>query len=318
MKKLIQHSSHYLAVCSAVWQSVFISFPIFTRIFSVADYGMIDLSRRSCWCPRPCPRLGCKTPCCGSITKRNSRRIASPPGVTSRHALRRGRHGSSCHTDFPGSLVKFLLRHLIGRPLASLLCFRIRRVSFCGAIESFCCLSLRIEELQRRTTLRSVLMKAATGRNGLRIPAVARTVRPYISTGTMAAELVFVLVLVLWLFRRRLLSAHQFGPRAVPQWRWDSACRLSFYELAGVILLTADRALVRYYLGAEAWVTIRSHMACPQYVNDLMTVAPRSGNLGQIYLRLWDLGGPRQNHGNSCNICARILSDGGAGIYMLS
>ena len=46
LKKLFQQSSHYLAGLIGSLALGFISFPIFTRAFSVADYGLIDLAQK--------------------------------------------------------------------------------------------------------------------------------------------------------------------------------------------------------------------------------------------------------------------------------
>ncbi|HMC31473.1 MAG TPA: oligosaccharide flippase family protein, partial [Candidatus Angelobacter sp.] len=43
LKTLYRHSSHYLGGRVAVMLLGFISFPLFTRVFSVADYGAINL-----------------------------------------------------------------------------------------------------------------------------------------------------------------------------------------------------------------------------------------------------------------------------------
>src|SRR5260370_9279411 len=43
LKTLYRHSSHYLGGRVAVMLLGFISFPLFTRVFSVAEYGAINL-----------------------------------------------------------------------------------------------------------------------------------------------------------------------------------------------------------------------------------------------------------------------------------
>ena len=46
LKKLLRHSSHYLAGLLGAMALGFVSFPIFTRVFSVADYGTIDFVQK--------------------------------------------------------------------------------------------------------------------------------------------------------------------------------------------------------------------------------------------------------------------------------
>ena len=43
LKTLYRHSSHYLGGRVVVMLLGFISFPVFTRVFSVAEYGVINL-----------------------------------------------------------------------------------------------------------------------------------------------------------------------------------------------------------------------------------------------------------------------------------
>ena len=43
LKTLYRHSSHYLGGRLVVMLLGFISFPVFTRVFSVAEYGVINL-----------------------------------------------------------------------------------------------------------------------------------------------------------------------------------------------------------------------------------------------------------------------------------
>jgi O-antigen/teichoic acid export membrane protein len=130
----------------------------------------------------------------------------------------------------------------------------------------------------------------------------------------MVAELVFVTVLVVWLFRRRLLSAISFD-RALFRSAVGFGLPLVFYELAGVILLTADRALVRYYLGAEALGYYSVAYGLSQYVNDLMTV-PLGLAILPIYLRLWTSEG-RARTTEFLHISLDFYLMAAAGIYML-
>jgi O-antigen/teichoic acid export membrane protein len=121
-------------------------------------------------------------------------------------------------------------------------------------------------------------------------------------------------VLVLWLFRRRLLSAISFD-RALFRSAVGFGLPLVFYELAGVILLTADRALVRYYLGAEALGYYSVAYGLSQYVNDLMTV-PLGLAILPIYLRLWTSEG-RARTTEFLHVSLDFYLMAAVGIYML-
>jgi O-antigen/teichoic acid export membrane protein len=313
MKKLIQHSSHYLAGLFGGLAIGFISFPIFTRIFSVADYGMIDFIQKILLVPTALSKAGMQN---SVLRFYNEKKFASnPESARSYYSTMLFGVGAMAVAITLVFLVavKLLLRHFIDGPLATLLCFASALILL-RAIESILLSFLRIEERTAAYNAASVLMKAATvGTVCAFLPWLGRSVHTYLS-GTMVAELVFVTVLVVWLFRRRLLSAISFD-RALFRSAVGFGLPLVFYELAGVILLTADRALVRYYLGAEALGYYSVAYGLSQYVNDLMTV-PLGLAILPIYLRLWTSEG-RARTTEFLHISLDFYLMAAAGIYML-
>lgn len=85
--------------------------------------------------------------------------------------------------------------------------------------------------------------------------------------------------------------------------------------MAGVILLTADRALVRHYLGGEALGYYSVAYGLSQYVNDLMTV-PLGLAILPIYMRLWTAEG-RARTTEFLHISLDFYLMAADGIYML-
>lgn len=313
MKKLIQHSSHYLAGLFGGLALGFISFPIFTRIFSVADYGMIDFIQKILLVPTALSKAGMQN----SVLRFYNEKNFSSDSQAARSYYSTMLFGVAAMSVSVTLVflvgVKFLLRHFIDGPLAALLCFASALILL-RAVQSILLSFLRIEERTAAYNAATVLMKAATvGTVCAFLPWIGRSVRTYLS-GTMAAEFVSVLVLVLWLFRRRLLNAVSFD-RALFRSAVLFGLPLVFYELAGVILLTADRALVRYYLGAEALGYYSVAYGLSQYVNDLMTV-PLGLAILPIYLRLWTSEG-RARTTEFLRVSLDFYLMAAAGIYML-
>jgi len=313
MKKLIEHSSHYLGGLFGGLAIGFISFPIFTRIFSVADYGTIDFIQKILLVPTALSKAGMQNSVLRFYNdKEFSSNRQSARTYYSTMLFGVGAMAVAVTLIFLVAM-KFLLRHLMGGPLATLLCFASALILL-RAIESILLSFLRIEERTAAYNAASVLMKAATvGTVCAFLPLLGRSVRTYLS-GTMVAEFVFVLVLVLWLFRRRLLSAISFD-RALFRSAIGFGLPLVFYELAGVILLTADRALVRYYLGADALGYYSVAYGLSQYVNDLMTV-PLGLAILPIYLRLWKSEG-RARTTEFLQVSLDFYLMAAVGIYML-
>ncbi len=313
MKKLIQHSSHYLAGLFGGLAIGFISFPIFTRIFSVADYGLIDFIQKILLVPTALSKAGMQN---SVLRFYDEKKFSSDPraarGYYSTMLLGVGGMGLVITLIFLVA-VKLLLKHFIDGQLATLLCFASSLILL-RAIESILLSFLRIEERTAAYNATQVLMKAAmVGTVCAFLPWLGRSVRTYLS-GTMAAEMVIVTVLVAWLFRRRLIGAMHFD-KALFRSAVGFGLPLIFYELAGVILLTADRALVRYYLGAEALGYYSVAYGLSQYVNDLMTV-PLGLAILPIYLRLWTNEG-RERTTEFLHVSLDFYLMAAAGIYML-
>jgi len=313
MKKLIQHSSHYMAGLFGGLAIGFISFPIFTRIFTVADYGMIDFIQKILLVPTALSKAGMQN----SVLRFYNEKEFSSNREQARSYYSTMLFGVAAMAVAITLIflvaVKYLLRHFIDGPLATLLAFASALVLL-RAIESILLSFLRIEERTAAYNAASVLMKAAmVGTVCAFLPWLGRSVRTYL-TGAMVAELVAVAVLVLWLFRRRLLSAISFD-RALFASAVGFGLPLVFYELAGVILLTADRALVRYYLGAEALGYYSVAYGLSQYVNDLMTV-PLGLAILPIYMRLWTSEG-RARTTEFLHVSLDFYLMAAAGIYML-
>lgn len=313
MKKLIQHSSHYLAGLFGGLAIGFISFPIFTRIFSVADYGMIDFIQKILLVPTALSKAGMQNSVLrfydekGFSTDRQAARSYYSTMLLGVAAM------AVAVTLIFVVAVKFLLRHLVDGPLATLLWFASALILL-RAVESILLSFLRIEERTAAYNAASVLMKAATVGTVLAfLPWLGRSVHTYLS-GTMAAEIVIVAVLVVFLLRRGLLSAFHFD-RSLFRSAVGFGLPLVFYELAGVILLTADRALVRHYLGAEALGYYSVAYGLSQYVNDLMTV-PLGLAILPIYLRLWSEEG-RAKTTEFLHVSLDFYLMAAAGIYML-
>ncbi len=284
MKKLIRHSSHYLAGLFGGLAVGFITFPVFTRIFSVADYGMIDFIQKILLLPTALSKAGMQNSVLRFYDEKKF--AADPPRARAYYStMLFGVGGVAAVTALVFLVaVRLLLNRLIDAPFAALLAFASVLILL-RTLESILLSFLRIEERTAAYNAASVLLKAATAGTVLAfLPWLGRSVRTYFS-GAIAAEFLLVAVMVGWLFRRRLLSLVNFD------WSLFRAAAafglpLVFYELAGVILLTADRALVRYYLGADALGYYSVAYGLSQYVNDLMTV-PLGLAILPIYMRLW-------------------------------
>src|ERR1700691_151627 len=123
MKKLGQHSSHYLA---GLFRGVVIgciSFPIFTRIFSLPDSGMIDFIQKILLVPTALSKAGMQN----SVLRFYNEKEFSSNRQSARSYYSTMLFGVAAMAVAITLIfliaVKLLLRHLIDGPLATLLCF---------------------------------------------------------------------------------------------------------------------------------------------------------------------------------------------------
>ena len=313
MKKLIQHSSHYLAGLFGGLAIGFISFPIFTRIFSVADYGLIDFVQKILLVPTALSKAGMQN---SVLRFYDQKKFAHDPDSERSYfsTMVFGVSAMAIVTTLVFLVaVKLLLKRWIDGPLETLLCFAALLILL-RTIESILLSFLRIEERTAAYNAASVLLKAAAVGTVLAfLPWLGRSVKTYLS-GYMAAEVVLVVAMLAWLFRRRLLAIASFD-WGLFRSAVGFGLPLVFYELAGVILLTADRALVRHFLGADALGYYSVAYGLSQYVNDLMTV-PLGLAILPIYMRLWTTEG-REKTTEFLNVSLDFYLMAAAGIYML-
>jgi O-antigen/teichoic acid export membrane protein len=148
---------------------------------------------------------------------------------------------------------------------------------------------LRIEERTKVFNFTSVATKAGTViAICLALPIIGRTTQAYFA-GIAAVELLLVLGLTAGLFSRGMLSLRAFDKQlfragllfGIP---------LVLYEFAFAVLGSADRFMVRHYLGADALGFYSVANGLARNVNELL-VAPLGLAILPIYMRLWNSDG---------------------------
>jgi O-antigen/teichoic acid export membrane protein len=284
LKKLLRHSSHYLAGLVGALLLGFVSFPVYTRVFSVADYGTIDFVQKIMLLLVALSKMGTQN---SALRFYDVREFAADGGASRRYyttmflgmALTAG-----------GVTALFLAGtgaaplSLVDRPLALLL-YLVAALVFLRAMESILLSFLRIEERTKIYNAVSIALKGATiGSVCLLLPVTGRTPRTFF-LGATAVEIVLVGVLSVWLAGRRVLRVRDFD---WPLFKTAIAfgMPLILYEIASIALVSGDRVLVRYFLGAEPLGLYSVAYGLSYYVNDLL-IAPLNLALLPIYLRLW-------------------------------
>ena len=284
LKALFRDSSHYLTGQVAALALGFVSFPILTRVLSVAEYGMLCLVLQIAAMAAVLSKMGLQN----SIQRFYQEQVVSTE---------------------PGALSKFYSTLLFGAGLcalavvllfgvgvelvpSSLLSPVFRKVLLLGALLIFTRgmqpIVMNFLRAQRRTkafNVYDVLARAASlGFMCLLVFTWSRSVNTVLIS-TVTVELLAVVLLAAFLLPRDMLSLSAFD-RKLFSAALLFGLPLVGYELAGVILDTGDRVLVQHYLGFQAVGYYSAGYNMANYVA-MSLMYPVNLALLPIYMRLW-------------------------------
>lgn len=284
LRKLLQHSSHYLTGILASLGLGFISFPIFTRLFSVSDYGTIDLIAKVLLLLVALSKMGLQQ---SALRFYDGRLFASDRLAARRYystMLGGMALSATCITVLFWGAVGVAPKSLISRPLALLLCLASALI-LVRALTSVLWVFLRVQEKTKLYSVFTVIIKGASvAAICLSILLLGRSVLAFYS-GTIFVEMAVAVALSAILLRGGLVNIGAFD---VTLFRAGLAFGLPLicYELASITLDAGDRVLVRHYLGANTLGFYSLAYGMSDYVNNLLIV-PINLALAPIYLRLW-------------------------------
>jgi O-antigen/teichoic acid export membrane protein len=286
--RLLQHSSHYFTGLLCSLALGFISFPIYTRVFSVADYGSIDFIQRILLLCTAFSKLGIQN---SALRFFNRTEFETHPGQAKKYYSTMFL-GMAATSGVVTILFAFLVRlnpsSWIDSGIASLLYFT-SGIIFLRALESILWSFLRIEERTRAYTGYQILIKGSTLVVICSILYFTGRSARHFFLGMIAVEGCIVAYMVYLLLRRGIIHLRCFDRRLF----WSAisfGMPLIVYEIASIVLDSGDRVLVRKYLGADALGQYSVAYGLSSYVNDLMIV-PLNLALLPIYMRMWNTEG---------------------------
>lgn len=284
LKTLFRHASHYLGGRVALMLLGFISFPVFTRVFSVAEYGIMSLVLKVILLLTVLGKFGLQN---------SVQRYYAEQAVANNDTLSRRYYSTLTVGALLTGLIATLL-FLIGLYLVpkSLLTSGLRYLFL------FASVLIVIRSLQ--PSLIGFLRAEGKTKtyNGIEIGVRATSIllacslllswKPTLSVffgSTIAAETAGVLLLLAFLGRRHLLDL-----RAVDWSYFREAAWFAFpligYELATVILDSGDRLLVQHYMGAQPLGYYSAAYNVSTYTEEALMV-PINLALFPIYMKLW-------------------------------
>ncbi|HSM85963.1 MAG TPA: oligosaccharide flippase family protein [Candidatus Limnocylindrales bacterium] len=284
LKTLYRHSSHYLGGRVAVMMLGFISFPIFTRVFSVADYGSMSLIMNTVLLLTVLSKFGFQ----------HSVQRYYPDHANSADPDALPRYYS---TLFYGTGVMAVVLSLLFVASVPIGAARYLGITATGSL-LLACLLVVVRSLRSMQT-NLMQMENKTGLfNGMDIFTKAASIAAICALlffwrksifafflGLLIVEGAVVLQYLPFLAKRRLLSPRMFSRDFL-----QSAMAFSFplmtAEISWVVLDSGDRFFVQHFLGAQALGFYAAAYGIATYLQDVM-MAPLQLALFPICMKVW-------------------------------
>ncbi len=282
LKTLYRQSSHYLLGRLAVMLLGLVSFPLYTRLLSVGDYGIVTLAMRLILFPVAVAKLGLQT----ALLRFHDEYAASPGGLKRLYStVFFGAVVCSAGATVLYVAVTGAVRGgLVSTPVAGALLAASGFVLVRGVMSIFQGV-LRVEQ---RTAAYNGMDIAS------RVVSIAIVVvllfawqrsPESVLLGTTAGEGLVVLG-AWWLLTWRESFAFEYFDRPLLRRFLAYGAPLAASELATVLLGSSDRVLVQYYLGAEQLGYYSAALGLALYMEEAIQL-PLSLALVPIYMRMW-------------------------------
>lgn len=283
-KTLYQQSSHYLAGRIVVMLLGLLSFPVFTRLFSVEEYGLLNLVVKTVAVFVVFAKMG---------VQNSVMRFYQDFAIQGDRAALRSYYSTLYFAIFVFAAMATILFDVFiwfapGRffsPLLRQLLLLGSGLIFIRGVFSVLVGFWRVQE-------RTILFNAVDALNKISVIAVIcllaftweRSVRAFLG-GSLIVEGASVVIASYMLFHQGLIAPGACNSTFFKDVLTYGA-PLIFYELFGVVLASADRFLVQYYLGPRE---LGYYSAAYNISSSLQesVVAPLALALFPIYMRLW-------------------------------
>ena len=287
LKQFFQQSSHYILGFGGSLAFGFISFPIFTRVFSVADFGMIDLISKILLLLTALSKCGMQN----SVLRFFDQKTFATDKEAAKRYYSTVFFGVSATAAVV--TVPFLLSGLLPAPVkspeVSVLIFASSLI-FVRAMQSILSTFLRIEERTLAVNALTILIRATTlaGVLMLLFLGISASVRTYFLV-VMGVESAIVLALSGWLVSRGLLHLTSFDP-ALFRTAALFGLPMILHETSGIFLDAGDRIMVDHYLGPDPLGLYTVAYGLSAQLNTVLMV-PMSMAIVPVYMRLWNTEG---------------------------
>lgn len=290
LKTLYRHSSHYLGGRVAIMLLGFISFPVFTRVFSVADYGTINLITNTVLLLTVLSKFGFQH----SIQRFCPEGQADTDPDTLRRYYSTLFYGTAALALVLSSIFIVSLFFGAGRLFGVTAGATLMLACSLVAIRSLRSMQMNLMQMEHKTGLFNgvdILQKAlAIGVTCALIFFWQKTVFAFF-LGLVIVEGATVVQYLPVLARRRLLSLGMFDFSFL---RTAVAFSLPLMaaEISWVVLDSGDRFFIQHYMGPQALGFYAAAYGIAIYLQDVM-MAPLQMALFPICMKVWNTQGKK-------------------------
>jgi O-antigen/teichoic acid export membrane protein len=291
LRALFRETSHYLAGQVAALALSFVSFPIFTRVLSVADYGIMALVLQIVTMTVVVSKLGL-----GQSIQRFYPEQESSSEAGALHKF--------CSTVFYGATlcgISVTVLFIVGLEIVpdSVISPSLRKVLLIGSglvfvrgVQPILMNFLRAERRTKTFNVFNTVVKGATIAFICLLFLMWRRDVNAVLAGTLIVELVSVIVLVVVILPRDTFSLSTFDYKLLRS-AVAYGLPLALWEQAAIILDAGDRIFVQYYLNFEALGYYSCACTITNYIAQSL-MYPLNLALVPIYMKMWETQGREQ------------------------
>jgi O-antigen/teichoic acid export membrane protein len=285
IRTLYRHSSHYMGGRVAVMLLGFISFPLFTRVFSVADYGAINLITNTVLLLTVVSKFGFQH----AVQRYYPESAASPDPDRLRGYYSTLFYGTALFAGVFSCLFAVSVFFGAGRFLGITATGTLLLACLLIIVRSLRSMQMNLMQMENKTRLfngMDILQKAAAvALICLLLFSWKKTVFAFF-LGLVLVEGAILLQYFPVLARRRLLS-----PRLFDRGFLRAALQFSFplmvAEISWVVLDSGDRFFIQHYLGAQPLGFYAAAYGIAIYLQDVL-MAPLQLALFPICMKVWN------------------------------
>jgi O-antigen/teichoic acid export membrane protein len=290
--RLIRHSSHYAVGSLLVTLASVVSFPIFTRTFSVAEYGALNLISSVLLLWTGIGKLGVQQ----SIVRFHAEVVGGTRKISESEYVATVLIGMACTglaATIGMALATFVIPHAWWQNAqAAALILPVSALVIVRVLDSGVSNLVRAQQRSLLFVSYSVLRKYV----GLGLILVVMFYfvpqLPGFYLGTFLAEAAALLLLVGYLVRKHGVTAGKFSPETLRAMIAFGLPMIAF-ELSGIVLSLGDRYVIQTMLGGEALGKYAAAYNLCEYLQ-MMLMTSFAQAIMPIYMRMWEAKGDEE------------------------